>query len=198
MFVLNQKEIETKLDAFIWDFKVGDNIKHNLEESFFLYKIKKENCSKIKEEQFLNKHISLTLVAIIEGVLYDFVVRLSEATNHFPSTIDEKKRKEIKADIAKRKVSYEAEFGKILRVKNYSLSQIFALLEKYELLGKKQHAIYKALKSIIHFRNRIHIYNWYKNFEVDEKYVFTNKRLEILEQILIYILGVMETKYARP
>src|SRR3989339_648854 len=130
MLSLGQKEIETKLDTFNWNFKVGDNIKHNLEEVFFLYKIKQDSCSSTKEKQFLNKHISMTLVGIIEAILYDFVVRLDNATNQFPLIIDDKKRKDIKKYISEQKVPYELKkLGvKMLKVKNYSLTQILKLL----------------------------------------------------------------------
>jgi len=60
MLSIDQKEIEAKLVKFNWNFKVGDNIRHNLEEVFYLYKIKKESCSNTREKQFLNKHISIT------------------------------------------------------------------------------------------------------------------------------------------
>ena len=127
MLSLDQNEIETKLDTFNWNFKVGDNIKHNLEEVFFLYKVKKEYGSSIKEEQFLNKHISVTLVSIIEAILYDFVVRLNDATNQFPLIIGNEKRKDIKRYISEHKVIYKL---KMLRVKNYSLSQILKVTTK--------------------------------------------------------------------
>jgi len=200
MLSLNQKEIETKLDTFNWNFKVGDNIKHNIQEVFFLYKIKKDNCVGTKEKQFLNKHISIVLVCIIEAILYDFVVRLSEATNHFPLIIDEKKRKDIKKYIAEQKVIYESKElkMKMLRVKNYSLSQILRLLKEFKLLEQKDSLFYKTLEEATYFRNRIHIYNWFNNFEKDEKYVFTDKRLEILENLVIYVLITMEAKYSRP
>lgn len=200
MLPIDQKEIETKLDTFNWNFKVGDNIKHNVQEVFFLYKIKKENCSNTKEKQFLNKHISITLVAIIEAILYDFVVRLSDATNQFPLIIDDKKRKDIKKYISEQKVSYESKKlgSKTLRVKNYSLSQILKLLQKFELLEPKDSPVYDTLEKATHFRNRIHIYNWFNNFEKDEKYVFTDKMLEILEKLVISVLTTMEAKYSRP
>lgn len=200
MLSLDQKEIEAKLDTFNWNFKVGDNIKHNAQEAFFLYKIKKDNCAGVKEKQFLNKHISMTLIGIIEAILYDFVVRLNDATNHFPLTIDDKKKKDIKKYISEQKVPYELKKlkVKVLKVKNYSLSQILKLLQKFELLESKNSPVYNTLEQATHFRNRIHIYNWFDNFEIDEKYVFTDKRLEILERLVIYILTTMEAKYSRP
>jgi len=199
MLSLGQKEIETKLDTFNWNFKVGDNIKHNLEEVFFLYKIKQDSCSSTKEKQFLNKHISMTLVGIIEAILYDFVVRLDNATNQFPLIIDDKKRKDIKKYISEQKVPYELKkLGvKMLKVKNYSLTQILKLLQKFELLEAKNSPIYNTLEQATYFRNRIHIYNWFNNFEIDEKYVFTDKRLEILEKLFVYVLTTMEAKYSR-
>ncbi|MDO8566109.1 MAG: hypothetical protein Q7S04_02930 [Candidatus Moranbacteria bacterium] len=200
MLSLDQKEIEAKLDTFNWNFKVGDNIKHNIEEVFFLYKIKEENCSYTREKQFINKHISITLVAIIEGILHDFVVRLSEATNHFPLIIDDKKKKDIKKYISEQKVpfKYKKLEGRILRVKNYSFAQILKLLQNFELLESKNSPIYNTLEAATHFRNRIHIYNWFNNFETDERDVFTDKRLEVLEWLVIYILTTMEAKYSRP
>lgn len=200
MLSLDQKEIEGKLDTFNWNFKFGDNIKHNIEGVFFLYKIKSDTCQTTKEKQFLNKHISIVLVGVIEAILYDFVVRLSEATNHFPMIIDNSVRNEIKKYIAEEKVPYEfpRSKNKILRVNNYSLFQILKILKKFELLESKNSPIYDTLEQATFLRNRIHIYNWHNNFEVDEKYVFTEKRLEILEKIFIYILTTMEAKYARP
>lgn len=199
MLSLNQKEIEVKLDTFNWNFKVGDNIKHNIQEAFFLYKIKQDHCSGTKEEHFLNKHISITLVGIIEAILYDFVVRLDNATNQFPLIIDDKTRKDIKKYIATQKVPYEflKSKTKILRVNNYSLFQILKILKKFELLESKSSPIYDTLEQATFFRNRIHIYNWHNNFEIDEKYVFTDKRLEILEKLFVYILTTMEAKYSR-
>src|SRR3989344_5365130 len=77
---------------------------------------------------------------------------------------------------------------KILRVKNYSLRQMLKLLQEFELLEPKDSPIYNNLEKATYFRNRIHIYNWFNNFEKDEKYVFTDRRLEILEKLVIYIL----------
>lgn len=200
MLSLSQKEIENKLDTFNWNFKVGDNIKHNIEEVFFLYKIKDECCKTTKEKQFINKHISIILVGVIEAILYDFVVRLSEATNHFPLTIDNATRSLIKKYISEQKVPYEFPKSKtrVLRVNNYSLFQIIKILKKFDLLESKSSPIYDTLEQATFFRNRIHIYNWHNNFEIDEKYVFTEKRLGILEKLVIYILTTMEAKYARP
>lgn len=171
-----------------------------MQEVFFLYRIKKDTCVSIKEKQFLNKHISMTLIGIIEAILYDFVVRLNDATNHFPLTIDTNKKKEIKKYIAEQKVPYEVKQLKLkfLKVRNYSLFQILKLLQKFELLETKNSPIYENLEQATFFRNRIHIYNWHNNFEIDEKHVFTDKRLEILEKLVIYILTIMEAKYSRP
>lgn len=199
MLSLTQNEIENKLDTFNWNFKFGDNIKHNIEEVFFLYQVKNDSCKNTKEKQFLNKHISIVLVGVIEAILYDFVVRLSEATNHFPLIINNCTRTEIKKYIAEQKVPYEYSKSKtkILRVNNYSLYQILKILKEFELLESKSSPVYDTLEQVTFFRNRIHICNWHNNFEVDEKYVFTDKRLETLEHVFIYILTTMEAKYAR-
>ena len=99
-------------------------------------------------------------MAIIEVIFHDFIVRLSEATNHFPSTIDDEKRKKIKRHISDEKVFFETGRLKrrMLRVKNYSLSQILKILQKFELLAPKDDPIYNTLEEAPKFRNRIHLY----------------------------------------
>lgn len=198
MLSITKSEIENSLDKFIWNYKVGDNIKHNLEEVFYLYNVKK-TCSTTTEHRFLNKHISITLVAIIEAVLYDFIVRLNDATNQFPKSIDYDKRKNIKKYITAQKVFRKLKDSTktIHRVRNYSLTQIINLLQEFELLGGKEDQIYYLLNRAIQFRNRLHIYNWFDNFEKDEEYVFTLKRLEILERLTIKVLIIMKDLYTR-
>ncbi len=207
MLPFTENEFKKQLETFIWSFKVGDNILRNFEEAVFLYSLKEnfneQNSADADKRRFLNKHISITLVAIIEAVLHDFVVRLYGATNHFPITISNTKRKEIKEYISRQSIScngqdFEGKRFKYLRVKNYSLTQLLDFLKRFELLGQESNPIYMSLEKAVHFRNRIHIYNWHNNFERDEKYVFTDKRLSILESLLAYIVDVMQSKYNRP
>ena len=35
MFLIDRQEIKNKVDSFNWNFKVGNNIKHNIEEIYF-------------------------------------------------------------------------------------------------------------------------------------------------------------------
>lgn len=201
MLLLTQKEIEQKLDIFIWSFKVGDNILHNYEGILFLYTLKatfnQENSDHAVKRRFLNKHISITIVSIIEAILYDFVTRLDSATNQFPKSIPLHKEREIKRYILSQKVPFKTAIGEHLRVKNYPFTQLLNLIKKFELLGDGNSTIYSALEKIGYFRNRIHIYNWFDNFEKDEKNVFTDKRLLALEDLFLYVLDHMSSNYSR-
>jgi len=199
MLSLSQEEIKKKLNSLYWNFEVGDNTNHNLKELFYLYKVKIEYSSTTEEKRFLNKHISLCLMSILEVVLYDFIVRLDEATNHFPKTIDENLRNKIKGYIAKKKIPHDVN-PKQSRVYNYSFNQIVSIFREFNLLDTdvpRNYSIYNVLETANKFRNRIHIYNWYNNFETNEEYVFTDKRLAILEKITVEVINTMEQKYQR-
>lgn len=199
MLSLSIENIADKLSVFNWKFSVGNNILHNIEGVFFLYSIKNKSKS-IIENNFINKQISITLVSVIEAILYDFIVRLSEATNHFPQIIDESKRQSIKKYLAKQKVIYTPASLKNVtysKVKNYSLLEIIQIIQRFELLGVKTNPIYKTLVAATYFRNRIHICNWWENFEINEAHVFTDKRLLVLEKTFTYILDVMSQEYSR-
>lgn len=199
MITLSQEEIFAKIDTFNWNFKVGYNIKYNVQELFFLYRVKNNFCSVERDKGFANKHLSMTLFAVTEGILHDFVVRLSEATNYFPRVIDSKKQEEIKKYIARQKVLYDWKDLREtrLRVKNYTFSEILKLLKKFELLGPLDGPIYENLVGATQFRNRVHIYNWHNNFERNENDVFTDERLGKLEKLFVDVLTIMETKYFR-
>jgi hypothetical protein len=199
---LSQEQIAQKMAKFIWSYKVGDNIAHNFQILFFLYQKKDE--SEDEQKPLLNKPIIVTLVSLIEGIFYDFVCRLDGATNHFPETIKPKTRDLIKQRIENdkqwfsRKDFSKGEVSRYKRIKNYKLSELIAIFSEFELLGEKENTIYKHLEGMSYLRNRIHIFNWFGNFEIDEERVFSEIRLKKSEEVLGEILQVMEEKYARP
>jgi hypothetical protein len=202
MLILNQKQISEKLAKFVWDFKVGDNIAHNFKTLYFLYKKKEESLD--DQKYLLNKPIIITIVSIIEGVFYDLVCRLDMATNHFPESIGQEKREKIKRKIEREKEWFtRKDFltnkdEKYKRIKNYKISELIRIFSEYELLGEKDNIIYKHLEGASYLRNRIHIFNWFGNFEIDEDKVFNESRLGKIETLLIEILNIMEEKYDRP
>lgn len=199
MLSLSQEDIIVKIDAVNWEYKVGDNIKHNLDSVFYLYKVK-AGCSNKKEHLILNKYIFITLSSIIEALLYDFVVRLCYANSHFPSSIDYDKKMKIKKHITAQRILHKDKNSLTdnYRVKNYSFIEVVRLLKKFELLEHKDSRVYNLLEDAIHLRNRLHIYNWFQNYEIDEEDVFTNKRLDAIEKLFEYILNKMKSKYSRP
>ena len=200
MLKLSEIELKIKVDNFIWNYKVGDNIKHNIEDIIILYEYK-NNSSSVRNGKIFNKYISIIYVSLIEAMLYDFVVRLSEATTEFPKDIQYEKKLNIKNYLSKQKVSYKSnnrERATLLRVRNYSLAQIIKFLQDFELLEKANHNVYLDLNKIAIFRNRIHIYNWYGNFEKDERNLYTDTRLLSVEKYFLYVLNTLESRYSRP
>jgi hypothetical protein len=202
MIQLDQKQIAEKLAKFVWNFKVGDNIAHNFKTLYFLYKKKEESSD--DQKYLLNKPIIITMVSIIEGIFYDLVCRLDMSTNHFPESIDQDKREKIKRKIEREKEWFtRKDFltdkdEKYKRIKNYKISELIKMFSECELLGDKEHLIYKHLEEASYLRNRIHIFNWFGNFEIDEDKVFNESRLGKIESLLVEILSIMEVRYKRP
>lgn len=181
--------VKDNLFEFIWTFKIGDNIMYNFEILKELYKAK-ENSNSLA----FNKPITVTIVSIIEAILIDFITRISQASNHRPSNIDTEKLEKMKCEIKKERVKN----GDRYKRKLYGFKEIIKLSRKYELFGGKNDNIYNQLKKFSDMRNRVHIENYYKHFEVDEFNVFTSKRLIELEYILYNLWNVMVSDYKRP
>jgi hypothetical protein len=78
------------------------------------------------------------------------------------------------------------------------MSVLVNFLKKYELLGDKNCKIYDDLKVATFLRNRIHIFNYKNNFEIDEHCVFSEDRLHDVEKVLEDIIKTMSSLYKRP
>ena len=63
---------------FIGNFKLGDNINHNLEILQLLYR--QFDQSKFRNKRLLCKPIIIIVVSIIEAVLHDFHFRIQRHT----------------------------------------------------------------------------------------------------------------------
>lgn len=198
MINLTKVEVAEHLNLLIWNYKVGDNIAFNFKQLFFLYN-QRDKEALLHKKMLYNKYIAVTVVSIIEAVLYDFIVRLSEATTHFPACISSEKRSQIKKEIDESKQVFSSrERGEYKRVKNYSNKELRNLLLKYELLGQKTSPIYNDFEEAVFLRNRIHIFNWFGNFEPDEENVFTNQRVENVEHLAVTIITYLASTYSRP
>lgn len=201
MLTLSKEQIKEKLNKFVWGFKVGDNITYNLDILFNLYKLR-ENLS-TKDKDLLNKPIVISLISIIEAIFFDWICLLDGATNHFPKSLSNK-QKEIKTKLKserqkfKYKIPETEEIIDCYRIRNYKFSEIIDFIKEFELFGKKDDKIYANLAEANFLRNRIHIFNWFQNFETDELKVFTEKRLNYVETLLEEILEKMVNNYPRP
>lgn len=202
MLAYTPREVAVCLAKFIWSYKVGDNLAFNFKSLFFLYE-NRESAIDVKK-YLLNKYICVTIVAIIEAIFYDFILRLDGAKSHFPSSIPPNKRTLIKKVLSSDKVKLKSKdvltgaTTEFLRVKNYSLNEMIKIMNQFELLGVADDPLYKRLKKAAMLRNRIHIVNWFNNFEVDEEGVFVDSRVIALERLLESVINIMADRYERP
>lgn len=194
MLTLSKDEIVEALSCFVWDFKLGDNIVYNLKILFSLYDSRQTSS---ENPDLFNKPLTIIIVGIIEAIFFDLVCRLDLATSHFPSHIGNSKRTQIKARLNEEKVIYPKK-SSMKRVRNYKMAEFVKLFLEFELLGPKDAVLYDHLSKAAKMRNRIHISNYYRNFEIDESDVFTDRRLTAIEKIMEEVLGVMGRMYIRP
>lgn len=186
------------LFKFVWNFKHGDNIIYNFTVLQALYAAQ----ANTKSGGILNKPITILLVSIIEGILIDFLTRIDQATTHLPGNVSRETLKALKQEIEnkKRPEKVNDELGEriYLRRKMYQFGEIVEIIKQYELFGKKDDQIYKDLVNFGYLRNRVHIENYYRNFEDRETFVFNNKRLGELEDMLSKLWEKMTNDYKRP
>lgn len=69
----------TVSSGFMGDFKLGDNINHNLEILALLYR--QQASSGYHDSRLLCKPITLTIASICEAILSDFHMRMDTYTN---------------------------------------------------------------------------------------------------------------------
>jgi hypothetical protein len=196
----NLELVEKELFEFIWNFKHGDNIIYNFKILQALYLSRSDD--NIPGYNIFNKPITITIVSIVESILIDLLIRIDQATSHLPAGVSQVTLNQIKKDIEKQKkpIKIEDDIGEriYLKRKMYQFREIINILEKYELFGKKTDDFYKSLKEFGEMRNRVHIENYHRNFEDRERDVFTQYRLNRLENIISDLWEKMITDYKRP
>src|ERR1035438_8251462 len=125
----NKQQVSVLMSRFIWSYSVGDNIAYNFKILFTLYADKDNSNNK----GIYNKPLIVLVVSIIECIMFDFVVRLEQATNQYPTTISADKRAKIKAKLSSEKVTRKIKFldqvKTVQRLKNYSLEQIITIFK---------------------------------------------------------------------
>jgi hypothetical protein len=183
------------LNSFIWTFKIGDNILYNLNIIFQLI----EGHNKLEKRDYA-KPISILCVSIVEAVLVDFLERLESATKHFPSKLDSEKS-EIKNHLNREKSNFQTTYeGRILkykRLRNFGYSELIEFCEEFNILGSKSNT-YKELKKLGLFRNRVHIRNYFGNFERNESSTFSEARTQKTIDYMETLFKYFKENYPRP
>jgi hypothetical protein len=159
---------------FIDQFKIGDNINFNLEILAVLY----DGYANLQDGKKLIKPIVLLNTAIIEAVLFDFVVN--------------RLKRPYRSEILFENISSILKDVNLKKFEHY-ITQI----EKYDLFELKDTNFYNAIRSLSKKRNRIHIQNDKRDEPLDESNIFNDKLKILSEKVLEKILFAMSNKYPR-
>lgn len=190
-----REELTEFLNSFIWTFKIGDNILYNLDVIFKLV----EDHDKPNGRNYA-KPISILCVSVIEAILVDFLERLDSATRHYPSKLG-KRRKQIKEKLDSEKRDFQSTFlGEVYqykRLRNFGYKELVEFYEKFDILGSKPDT-YETLQKLGYFRNRVHIRNYFGNFERNESRTFSEERTQKTIDIMEDIFKYLSTNYPRP
>jgi hypothetical protein len=168
----------TVSSCFIRNFKLGDNINHNLSVLALLYHY--YNGADENGKRLLCKPIIILLVSIIEAVLHDFHSRIRiltyEGVANLPSEIILYVRSKTMKD---------------------ELEKYIASARKHDLFASKDAAFYDLLDELRRLRNRVHIQN-INNFEPDDFNAFNNVRKAKAEQALEKTMKTLAANHPRP
>jgi len=169
----------TVSSGFIADFKLGDNINHNLSVLALLYRYYNEEDGTGK--RLLRKPIIILLVSIIEAVLHDFHSRIRKFT--YEGVVN---------------LPYEIiEYVRSKKTKD-ELEKYIASARKHDLFVSEDVAFYDLLDELRRLRNRVHIQNTKRDFEPDDYNAFNEARRVKAEQALERTMKTMAAKYPRP
>lgn len=164
--------------SFLASFKIGDNIHYNLEVLKTLYK----GYNTLSKDRviYLEKPITLILVAICEAIIYDFIKRSQWYTVEGVDGLTEHQLNTLRSS------------------KAWSMDKKIKLFKQINLLGTSDDSLYELLDSLSKLRNRIHIQNEMQNFEVDEINAFTKARRVQAEKMVELLVKTISTLYPRP
>ncbi len=163
---------------FMWSFKTGDNINHNLRLLALLNEFYEQGNS--TQKRLLCKPIILILVSIIEAVLHDFHMRIK------------RHKLESIVGLATTVIDYVRE----MQLKD-ELEKYIASARKHNFFKMTDMKFYDRLDDLRRLRNRIHIQNTKNNFEVDEYKAFNDARKIMAEKVLEKTLKTLTEKYPR-
>ncbi len=162
--------------GFIGNFKLGDNIVHNLSILRELYAIQSNGG---RAATLFRKPIIVLIGAIAEAILYDlYVVKISTFTCEGVPNIPDNVLDEIRDKTID-------EFAKYI-----------SNARSKQLLGDDPQ-IYDDLDDLRKLRNRIHIQNTKNHFEPDEYKAYTDARQVMAERTLETLISFMVAKHLR-
>lgn len=161
--------------GFIGDFKLGDNINHNLKILERLYYLR----GTAEENAIINKPIIIFIASIIEAIMHDFHFKAKRYT-----------REGVK-NIAFHILNY---------IRGQNIDKFYEYIKsarKHKIFDSVGTGIYDDMDTIRKLRNRIHIQNSKKYFEDDEVVAFSDDRKKIAETTLEKIMKFMSQQHAR-
>jgi len=166
--------IESK---FIGDFKLGDNICHNLKIADVLYD--RFEDSDADDRRLLCKPIIVLLASVIEAVLYDFHKRVKTFT------IEGVKNLTVDA----------IDYIRLAAIDDFA--KYIDSAKKQKLFGGADSPFYVQMHDIRKLRNRVHIQNERKYTPRDEFNAFTIEAKVLTERVLEKTLTTLAANFAR-
>jgi len=162
--------------GFIGNFKLGDNIVHNLSILRELYAIQSNG---VDVATLLRKPITVLIGAIAEAILYDlYEVKIPTFTSEGVPNISDG----VLYDIREKTIDEFAKYISNARSK--------------KLLGDGS-LIYDNLDELRKLRNRIHIQNTRGHFEPNEIDAYTDARQTMAERTLEELISFMVANHLR-
>ncbi len=164
--------------GLIGNFKLGDNINHNLKILAYLYMRQADEHD--EEAWVLSKPIIIFIGSIAEAILHDLHQRMQTHTI------------EGVRGIASSVLAY-VRGKKIDKLDHYISSA-----RKHSLLGPSTESIYGDLEQLRKLRNRIHIQNDKNHFEANDSQAFSLDRQVTAEQTLETLIKRISANHPRP
>ena len=166
---------ENYTNQFFWDFKRMDNVNYNFRIVELLYAEKKKSNNPL----FI-KPIMITLISIIECMLYDFIIRIQA---HSADTIPNLEQ-DIINDIKEKEID--------------QFEVIIAQVKKQNLLRAASTSnVYSDLDLLRKIRNRVHIQNTQQELNRDDYNVFISASLQLAEKMFERVCEVLCNVYPR-
>ncbi|MGO8843398.1 MAG: hypothetical protein ACLQF1_20420 [Methyloceanibacter sp.] len=164
--------------GFIGNFKLGDNINHNLAIMRLFY----EQFDRVTnyEKRLLCKPIILLQVSIIEAVLYDLHTRIRMFTWEGVRNLTTEAINHVRASHIDK------------------LDKYIASARRHDFFELADSDYYDRLEELRRLRNRIHIQNEKRHFEADEWHAFNEQRKVQAERALEKTMRTMASKFMRP